>query len=222
MGRQIIIGLTAEGTTDIRFLESVVTRTFQNIAFNECEYDLELQVHILETKKIGLDFPEFTQKASIDGVEKFGISVLAIHSDAGKDSYEERKQHKFVPAQQTLDTLEEDCCKLLVPIIPVRMIEAWMLADTDLLKSEMGTDKSNNVLGIDRNPESIADPKNVIEQAIKIATEDKPKRRQRLSISDLYSIVGDTIGIAALERLESYRKFQDEVRRAYRELNCIH
>ena len=126
-----------------------------------------------------------------------------------------------MPAQQALDNLDEDCCKLLTPVIPVRMIESWMLADTELLKDEMGTNQSDHDLGIDRNPESIADPKSLIEQAIRIATEDKPKRRQRLSIADLYSIIGDKIPLLALERLPSYKKFQDEVRATYKALNCL-
>lgn len=221
MGRPIIIGLVAEGPTDIRFLKSVVTRTFHHIAYTECTYDLDIEVYPLDTSKVGLDFPEFAKQASRDGMSKYGIMTLAIHTDSDKDSYETRKQHKFVPAQQALDNLDEDCCKLLTPVIPVRMIESWMLADTELLKDEMGTNKNDHDLGIDRNPESIADPKSLIEQAIRIATEDKPKRRQRLSIADLYSIIGDKIPLSALERLPSYKKFQDEVRATYNALNCL-
>lgn len=222
MGRPIFIGLAAEGPTDLRFLASIVFRTFQDIAYKECDYDLELQLFLIDIPKIGLDFPEFTKQASLKGVSELGISILAIHTDADRDSYEERKQHKFVPAQSLLDSAEEDCCKILVPIIPVRMIEAWMLADTALLKEEMGTNKNDHDLGIDRFPESIADPKNVIQEAIRLATADKPKRRQRLSIGELYSIIGDKIELSKLDRLDSYTKFREEVREAYRKLNCIH
>ena len=101
------------------------------------------------------------------------------------------------------------------------MMEAWMLADTELLKSEIGTTKSDNDLGINRDPESIADPKTVIEEAIRIAQSDLPKRRQRLTISDLYAIIGDKIGLDRLSLLNSYLRFQEEVRNTYRTLNYM-
>ena len=40
MARQLFIGLITEGPTDVRFLQSVVERTFIDVAF-ECENDLE-------------------------------------------------------------------------------------------------------------------------------------------------------------------------------------
>lgn len=42
MGRQIFIGLATEGTTDIRFLESIVHRTFEDIALNEGQVDIDI------------------------------------------------------------------------------------------------------------------------------------------------------------------------------------
>lgn len=222
MARQIFVGMVTEGPTDIRFLQSVVARTFQYIVYNEGTYDVDLQFYPVNVSKIGLDFPNLAKEAWKRGTADFGMTVLAIHTDADRETYEIRRRQKIDPAKEALEALEVGCSRYLTPIIPVRMIEAWMLADIRLLKEEMGTDKSDQELGIARNPETIADPKSVIEQAIRIATADKPKRRQRLSISDLYFIIGDKIKLSELERLDSYRKFQDEVRETLRKLNCIH
>lgn len=221
MGKQIVIGLITEGPTDIRFLESIVRRTFEHIAF-ECTQDVDIFVHTLKISKIGLPFVDYIKKAANDGIVSLGIMTLAVHTDSDRDTYEERMNNKIVPAQNVLNELNDNYCKLLTPVIPVRMIEAWMLADKGLLKKEIGTDKSDDELGINRLPETIADPKFVIENAIRIATEHLPKRRQKLSISDLYAIIGDTIGIAKLERLDSYRRLQDAVRNTYRALNYMH
>ncbi len=220
MGKQIIVGLITEGSTDVRFLESIVRRTFEDIAF-ECTQDIDIFVHILKTPKIGT-FVDYTKNASNDGVTSYGIMTLAVHTDADRDTYQERMNNKIDPAKNALNKLNEDYCKLITPIIPVRMIEAWMLADKELLKSEIGTTKSDNDLGIHRAPETIADPKHIIEEAIRIATEHLPKRRQKLSISELYAIIGDTISIKELEKLDSYRKFQDAVRNTYRALNYMY
>lgn len=221
MGKQIFIGLATEGTTDVRFLKSIIHRTFQDIALKECLQDIDIYVHILKTSKSGLSFSEYVANASSDGVKEIGIMTLAIHTDADRDTYEARMSNKIIPAQNKLNGLDDTYCKLLTPVIPVRMVEAWMLADTQLLKEEIGTSKSDHDLGINRNPETLADPKQTIEQAIRIATEHLPKRRQRLSISDLYAIIGDTIDITALTKLNSYQKFQEAVRSTYIALNYM-
>lgn len=218
---QIFIGLATEGTTDIRFFESIVRRTFQEIALTECRSDIDIDIRRLNTKKTGRSFVEYVKQASYDGVKDFGMMALAIHADADRETYDERKRYNIDPAQEELDKQGDDYCKILTPVIPVRMMEAWMLADKDLLKSEIGTTKSDNDLGINRDPESIADPKAVIEEAIRIAQSGLPKRRQRLTISDLYAIIGDKIGLDKLSLLNSYQRFQEEVRNTYRILSYM-
>lgn len=221
MAKQIIIGLITEGSTDVRFLESIVRRTFEKIAF-ECPQDIEIYIQPLRVDKVGLSFIELIEKASREGVSSIGIMALAVHTDADRDTYEQRLNNKIIPAQTSLNGRDNNYCKILTPVIPVKMIESWMLADKELLKKEMGTTKSDKELGIKRNPESIANPKSVIEEAIRIATENLSRRRQKLSISDLYAIIGDTISLDELSKLDSYRKFQDAVRNTYRKLNYMH
>ncbi len=218
---QIFIGLATEGTTDIQFFESIVRRTFQEVALRECRPDIDIDIRRLNTKKTGRSFVEYVKQASYNGVKDFGMMVLAIHADADRETYDGRRRYNIDPAQEELDKQGDDYCKILTPVIPVRMMEAWMLADKDLLKSEIGTTKSDNDLRINKDPESIADPKAVIEEAIRIAQSDLPKRRQRLTISDLYAIIGDKIGLDRLSLLNSYQRFQEEVRNTYRTLNYM-
>lgn len=222
MGKQLFIGLATEGTTDVRFLESIVKRTFEDIALNECQQDIDIYIFASETAKQGLTFPDYVVKASKEGLMTWGIMTLAIHTDADRDTFQERMENKIKPALKLLEKQGEECCKLLTPIIPVRMIEAWMLADKELFKEEIGTSKSDAELGINRDPESMADPKQTIENAIRIATEHLPKRRRRLSIAELYEIIGDIIDLNALSTLDSYRHFKEAVRTTYQALNYIH
>lgn len=222
MRRQIFIGLSTEGTTDIRFLSSVVRRTFEDVALWESTSDIDIEVYPLQVDKRGLSFPEYVAKVSAEGVRKYGIMTLAIHTDADRESYEERMMDKIEPARRYMETLpDEDYCKLLTPVIPVRMIEAWMLADKDLLREEIGTRLSEHELGIERDPESMANPKQCIEEAIAKALEDQPRRRHKLSIADLYEIMGDKISLDSLKRLPSFCKFVSAVQQTYRELHYI-
>ncbi len=221
MIRQMFVGLTTEGCTDIRFLYSIVKRTFNEIALQESQYDIDIYVYKLDTSKVGLSFTDYVVQASRDGVRNFGMMALAIHTDADDNTYEERMGNKIIPAQKELDGLKEDICRVLTPVIPVRMTEAWMLADKQLLKDEIGTTKSDDELGINHDPESMSDPKQVVKEAIRIAESGTSKRRHKLHISELYSIIGDKLRISELMRLKSYRSFQEAVRDTYRKYNYI-
>jgi hypothetical protein len=217
---QLFIGLFTEGTTDQAFLKSIVEKGFIKIGM-ECHTDLEIFIHELKIEKTGLGFSEQVMKASKIGVDEFGISVLCVHTDSD-DPDDIRAFEKISDALGILSETGDSHCKLVTPIVPVQMIEAWMLADKDLLRKEIGTDKSDNDLDINRNPETIPNPKIIIENAIRIAREDFSKRRRRdLTISELYQPIGQKIDLQKLEILPSFRKFIEAVRETYRSLNYL-
>ena len=149
MSKQIIIGFTTEGTTDVRFLESVIQRSFEDVAF-ECSGQVEvLPVQYIE-KENG-DFVEVV-KYYAQQAEERGIMVLCVHADADDTTDTNTFNYKINPAFIAVnDMQEEPLCKNLVAIVPVQMTEAWMLSDKELLKAEIGTSKSDEELGIDRS-----------------------------------------------------------------------
>jgi hypothetical protein len=104
------------------------------------------------------------------------------------------------------------------------MTEAWMLVDKELLKSEIGTELSNFDLGIHPKPESIANPKETITNAIRIVQSDltRRKRKRGLDISELYQIIGQKLELSQLENLESYQKFKESLKNAFKELGFLH
>lgn len=220
--KQVFIGYTTEGRTDVRFLEKIIERTFQEIAF-ECFGDVEPVIWPLKVDRTGLTFSEYALKASQQGVDEIGMMILCIHSDADAPTNQDVLDNKIIPAKELIIAQSDDTtCKVMVPVIPVQMMESWMLADKTLLKNEIGTTKTDNELKIDRAPETIADPKAVIEEAIRIARQEKTKRKRRkLNISDIYLAMGQKITIEKLEQLQSYKQFQDDIRIAYRELHIM-
>lgn len=222
MTKQIFVGLITEGSTDNRFLGSVVKRTFDDIGF-ECNGDIELYLFPIEIDKTGLSFSELVIKSSKKGFDDYGIMVLCIHTDADGDSDSRMVQTKIAPAIAELETKNEnEFCKIITVLIPVQMIESWMLADRELLKSEIGTTLSDNELEINHFPESISNPKQTIENAIRIARAELTKRRRRdLSISELYQPIGQKISINKLDLLPSYQKFKNSIRKAYKTLNYM-
>jgi hypothetical protein len=221
MNQQVIIGFATEGTTDTRFLGSIIQRSFENAAF-ECKSQIEiLPIQHIE-KQIGLEFIDAVRAAAQKAWER-GVMILCVHTDAdGKDDSIVFK-HKFDPLfEQAESWPHEKHCRNLVAVVPVQMTEAWMLADAQLLKEELGTQKSNVELGIHKNPEDYGDPKDAIKNAIRISRQKETKRRRKnLKIDELYSSIGQKLGLATLNSLKSYRKFMDSVKAAYQKMGYM-
>jgi len=221
MSNQIIIGFSTEGSTDVRFLESVIQRSFEDVAF-ECNGQIEvLPVQYIEKEKS--DFAEAVKSYAQEAEEK-GITVLCIHTDADDATDTKTFNNKINPAFIAVSEVQGDhLCKNLVAIVPVQMTEAWMLSDKELLKAEIGTSKRDEELGIDRLPEVYNNPKQTIEDAIKIARQGLTRRRRHeLTIKELYLPIGQQVSLNALENLPSYQKFKEAVRGAFRKLNYLY
>lgn len=222
MAKQIFIGVVTEGSTDERFLMSVIQRTFESVAM-QCAGEIEVISTMLRDVDKGNSFSDLVLDASRKGIQQLGAMTVVVHTDSDTDSYKERYQHKFEPALNALNAFngDENYCSIITPLIAVRMIEAWMLADKALLKDEIGTNLSDSALGIARDPEKIADPKAVISEAIRIATEGHSRRRQSLSIAELYGALGASVSLDALLSLSSYRMFRQSVEDTFREIGYL-
>lgn len=219
MSRVLIIGLMTEGPTDVRFLTSIITRTFEKILF-ESESSVEIyDIQCIDTSPG--NFVDRAVNAALQAAEN-GITILCIHTDADAKTDDGVFKYKITPALEEINKYDTHC-KNIVAVVPVQMTESWMLADISLLKEEIMTDKDNKILGLTRDPESISDPKSIIKNAINIAQEDISKRRKRyeLSISDIYLPLGQKISLEKLDVLPSYIKFKYKVRDMLKNMNYI-
>nr|WP_315174910.1 DUF4276 family protein [uncultured Flavobacterium sp.] len=220
MSNFILAGLFTEGTTDVRFLSSVVERTLIDVVF-DCAGEFETKVEVITINKSGLNFNQQIIEASRFAFDKFGVLFLFVHTDSDATTDDLIFKSKIVPAKENLLLQDDMHCKHIVAIVPIQMTESWMLADKNLLKEEIGIEKTDAELGIHLNPEAITNPKSLIENIIRLSKEDLPKRRRNrvLNISDLYQIIGQKIEISELEKLPSYVKFKNSLIDKLRELN---
>lgn len=222
MSRPIFIALTVEGTTDTRFLESILESVFQELALNHLDADVECEVSVLSRYDKSEGFCSGVIKASkMSRSESLWADTLAVHADADKMTYDERRETNFSKVFEELKNLNtEDYCTVITPIIPVRMIEAWMLGDCDLLRQEIGTTLTKTQLGLDGDPESFADPKSKIVEAIRRSEESATHKRptNKISIGELYQIIGKKISLERLEQLCSFQRFEQEILNTFKEI----
>lgn len=220
MSNILTIAYTAEGSTDQRFLQNIIRKTFEEVALNgKGLIEVYEPVFIKFDRKKG--FTEDVLNLSVQAF-KIGINVFCIHVDADDATDQEVWGNRIMPAFAAVTQTDKlNVCKNLVAIVPVQMSEAWMLADKNLLKEEIGTNLSNQDLKLTQFPERVANPKQVIETAITIAQGDLPRKQKRLTIADLYQPIGQKIAIERLKTLASYQKFKRYVEDALRKLNYL-
>ncbi len=217
MAKQIIIALATEGNTDHEFLPNIIQRTFERVALNS-QQEIEIFEPICLSPISGKNIKEKALEYAIQAVDK-GAIVLCFHADADDTTDKNAFEDRIDPAFKAIESNDRDLCKNLVAIVPIQMTEAWMLADKELLKKELGTTQNDGELGINKNPESFADPKQAITDAITKARKHITKRRRnKLTIDDLYSPLGRKIQLSKLESLSSYQKFEKAVRDIFPQL----
>jgi hypothetical protein len=216
----VTIGFYTEGTTDDRFLQSIIKRTFDSVAL-ECASDIE----VYEPEIVAAAAATFSEALVVasQAAAAQGALVLCIHTDADARSDQSVFTRKLIPAFAAVQQAQPAGCTNLVAIVPVRMSEAWILADTVLLKKEIGTESTDQELGLHRAPEAYADPKAAIEEAIRLAFEHRTRRhRHQISLTDLYLPLGQKIGLEKLAKLPSYQKFRAGVQTAFQQLNYLY
>ncbi|WP_374460166.1 DUF4276 family protein [Chryseobacterium taeanense] len=218
--RQLFVGLISEGSTDTRFLYSVIDRTIKQIIF---DFGGVIEISIEELKKdSGKSFSNQIIDANLSYQKESFINVLLVHSDADHKDDSKVLNEKFTPLFEIIKLNDELICKEIVPVIPVHMIESWMLADIDLFLDEISTAKTKTELGLNGNPESFTNPKNRIKDALQIINQEKPKKRRKdLQISDLYQIIGQKIEIDKLIKLNSFNKFYNQISDSLQKLKYI-
>lgn len=223
MSNFILTGLFTEGSTDVRFLDGVIKKTLDELAF-KCSGDVETDLIPIEISKVNLGFNEQVLNAAKIAKDK-GVEILFVHVDADDISDNSAFETKIIPAKNKLNLIDNNTvCKNIVAVIPIYMTESWMLADKELLKSEIEIAESDINLGIHKRPEEINNPKLVIESIIRKSKETQTKRNRKrgLEISDLYQIIGLKLELTELEKLPSYMKFKNSLQEVLIELNFLH
>jgi hypothetical protein len=220
--KQLFIGLIAEGTTDVRFLKNIIYKSIQELSWL-CDNQVDI-FDIQEVTAEGDSFVNEMLEASKTAWQTYGISALCVHADSDASTIDTVMRNKFAPFFSALkDLSEEDYCKHIIPTIPIQMIESWMLADKGLLKQLINArDISDTDLGLDRAPESYADPKSAIENAIRRSMSEQPKKkRNQIAIADLYEILGNRLNLESLRTIPSFVQFEDNVKRVFKDMGLM-
>jgi hypothetical protein len=166
----------------------------------------DVQVQVAHVRAIPL------QERVRDALAKYPCELLFVHRDA--EGASPKKRHAEVATAVGL--LERPI--RYVAVIPVRMTEAWLLADERALRAAADNPRGSTDLGLPpaRSLERLADPKAILEQALRTASEARGRHlsRFRRDINRRVQRVAELADPRLLRALPSFCKLEADVQGA--------
>jgi len=145
-------------------------------------------------------------------VDLYPCNLLFVHRDAERESYEKRRAEidyaiRQLPDRQTLPPY--------VCVVPVRMLEAWLLLDEHSIRSAAGNPRGRDTLDLPRlqDVEQFEDPKAVLFAALKKASGLRGGRRARFKAHARVQRIPQLIqDFSPLRTLEAFGQLDKQIR----------
>ncbi|MCU6502487.1 hypothetical protein LPN04_32295 [Rugamonas sp. A1-17] len=142
----------------------------------------------------------------------YPCDLLFVHRDAEKASLSLRLR-QIADAMRGYD-------QVYVPIVPMRMSEAWLLSDEAAIRQAAGNRNGKNALGLParRDWEGRPDPKADLESALRAASGKSVRRAKQANIAQQRGLVAEYTGdFSALRGLPSFDEFESQLLRKLRD-----
>ena len=216
----LVLGLYAEGSTDTRFLSPLIQRTAEKILGQYGLKVVDVADPIIIPKKRGRQEENILQAA----LDAYGFHALLVHADADYGTRERALQERIQPGFNLVSRSIQEVCKDLIPIIPVRMTEAWMIADPDTLCKVIGTDIKPENSGLPSRAvlvEQDANPKETLNQLVRKVNSTRPRTRRQIDMNTRYELLARQISLDRLDNVPSFRQFVTDLVVLLAKLNFV-
>lgn len=144
----------------------------------------------------------------------YPCDLLIVHRDAEREPLEKRVEE--------IDEAVRSLPIAVVRLVPVRMQEAWFLFDEKAIRLAAGCPSGRTLLDLPslKNVEAIPDPKKLLLQALKDASNLSGRRLKhlRLDVRRVAALIDD---FSPLRWLSSFQEFEDDLCRALRRLDVL-
>ncbi|HZN19957.1 MAG TPA: DUF4276 family protein [Micromonosporaceae bacterium] len=203
--RYLTSALVAEGSSDDDFLPRVIGRSLEEI----CAVDFDESIDVADVTVLRAAHGPVGVEAIMRLVAQNAgmFNLVFIHRDQGANP--ERVRREWV---DPLRGAWGDRSERLVPIIPVRETEAWLLADGQALRAALGVRWSDDSMGLPPHPahvERVDDPKRVTAEI---------GRRVRRPLSNYLVRLGELVSLERLSQVPAYREWRAATRNALTDL----
>ena len=158
------------------------------------------------------DRPKFLDKIRVC-LDFYPCDLLFVHRDADRETREKRVQE----IRKTVAHLPEGASPTFVCVIPVRMQEAWLLIDAAAIRNAAGNRRYDGHLELPsiKRLERIRDPKNLLRQPLKQASDRNTRRRRNFRVAKHARLVAEFMeDFTPLRQLSAFAALEDAVRSA--------
>ncbi len=218
--KQLVLALYAEGSTDERFLPRIIQRTAEHLLAG---YGVE----ILDPFMINGDIHSRAtiQEQLVAAARKtHGYHILIVHQDADAPDQDRALQERIQPGLDIVRQESDHHQQNIVPLIPVRMVEAWMLADPVALCQAIPGCSAPDKLDLPKKPERverISDPKAELKRIASIYQARRRRSRWITYRAKIQERLADEIAIERLKRVPAYQTFEQKFSQVLRELHFL-
>lgn len=138
-------------------------------------------------------------------VDAYPCDLLFVHRDAENESAQVRVQQ--IERAGNGAGIEQR----LIPVVPVRMTEAWLLVDEAAIRAAARKPHGTTALGLPRlaRIEDLPDPKQVLFSALRAASDLTGRRLAQFRPQAQRHRVADYMGLPSIERLRTLPSFAE-------------
>lgn len=219
----LVSALYAEGRSDERFLPILLQRVLADLLSRRAPRVVDVvEPFVLRPAKS----PSREEAILASAQQSAGYHVLFVHADADDATAESAYLERIEPGLSMVQSAYGDgvlVCHHLVPVIPVQMVEAWLLADAEALCAMVGITlvKAASHLPRAHEVEGLSDPKARLIDIIRLAQAQRPRHRRRIVIGEYYEPLANRVRLEELRRLPSYQKLEADLEEMLRQLGFI-
>ena len=141
-------------------------------------------------------------------LQLFPCDVLFVHRDAEKQAPKKRAE-EIAEAMALIEAPPRH-----IPVVPVRMSEAWLLIDENAIRCAAGNPNGRTELklpavkSIEREP----DPKATLEQLLREACELKGRRRENFNVQQAkYQVAAEIDDFSLLRLLPAFQQLERDI-----------
>lgn len=177
--RELVYTLLGEGATDKRLVHPI------DWAIRQIAPDLSFRGQWADHRVIAPTRHGLNARVA-SAVEEYPCDLLFVHRDA--DSTDPAPRRAEIDEAAT----EEPAT---VPVIPIRMLEAWFLFDESAIRSGAGKPRGRAELNLPSvvEAERMADPKSVLRDSVRAAAEVTGRRLRRFNDSEKADRVAELV-----------------------------
>jgi hypothetical protein len=167
--------------------------------------------------------PASLEERIISSLKFYRCNLLFIHRDAETQSRSDRQQEiiqAFAKIAEQVETRPPMIC-----VIPVRMMEAWLLSDERAIRQAVGNPNGRSKLELPttRSLEAIADPKQKLHELLRIASGLSGRRLRQLNTHTSVHLVAEyTQNFGALRQLSAFQALENDIQKLIEEQGTSH